>query len=176
MKHTARWNTQGDETHRAMKHTAWWNTQHDSLRLTWSHLDSFGFTWVHLDSLDLTWTHLISLGSLWPHLPQGKGNTWSPKGQGQKSLQCEKGKGRRDEDYFWDPFWPYIQLRAHTRTKRNDLPVGLSPLAIPNCLLICRSMFYQDAASADRLTGIWDLSSTRGLTHLRIFGNALIAQ
>jgi len=40
-------------------------------------------------------------------------------------VKREKGKGAGND--FRDPFWPYIQLRAHARTKRNDFPVGLSP-------------------------------------------------
>ena len=114
-------------------------THLDSLGPTWTHLislGSLGLTWSHLDSFDFTWIHLISPGppwGPWSHLSQGKGNTWSPKGKG-KTYREQKGKGKRDRDDFWDPFWPYIQLRAHARTKRNDFPVGLSPPTSDMCM------------------------------------------
>ena len=119
----------------------------DSLALTWTHLISLGlneFTWFHLDSLGCTSSHLISLRFTWTHLISF-GLTWSHLdsldliisrerehliSQGKREgIPClgQKGKGKSNRMIFWDPFWPYIQLCAHARMKRNDFPVGLSP-------------------------------------------------
>ena len=138
----------------------------DSLGLTWSHLDSMDLTWthldtldltcVHLDSLDLTWTHLISLGLTWSHLGS-LDLTWillisSIAREGEHLISQEKmegipprQKGKRSD--FWDPSWPYMQLRAHARTKRNDFPVGLSPPTSDIYIYIC--------IFANLLTSLW---------------------
>ena len=128
------------------------------------------FSWLyryrfHWDSLDLTWTHLISLGSPWPHLSQGKGNTWSHKGKGKESLPWPKGKRGMEKNHFWDPFWPYIQLRTHARTKRNDFPVGLSLPTSEQVIYNIRTIKLSSFGAAGWGTRIWSLGCWKKRVH-----------
>ena len=99
----------------------------NSIELIQSDKDSLELNWTHLSSLKLTWTHLNSLQLILDLTRTHHLNSLELNRTAQISLELtpQRGKGK-EANHLFSRKSTLHPIRAHSRTKRSDFPVGLS--------------------------------------------------